>query len=147
LNAATYVLVMSSLVLLVTVIVSGIVYHLAQKLAVASTPWSMLAIAYAMALMMTVGLAIASGEALRMPARGVWLAGLVIGLAAFAIEAGFFFLYRWGWPLASASVIASISVTAILALIGIVAFGESMTAGRGLGLVLAACAAALIARG
>jgi drug/metabolite transporter (DMT)-like permease len=138
---------MSSAPLLVTVIAAGIVYHLAQKLAVATTPWSMLAIAYATALTLTIVLAIASGNVMRLPARGEWIAGLLIGLAAFGIEAGFFFIYRSGWPLASASVIASVSVTAILAIIGIVAFGEQMTASRAVGLVLAASGATLIVRG
>ena len=143
----TYGEVMSSAVLLVTVIASGIVYHLAQKLAVAPTPWLMLSIAYTTALALTIGLAIANGDATRLPTRGEWIGGLLIGLAAFGIEAGFFYIYRSGWPLASASVIASVSVTAILAIVGIVAFGEQMTASRAVGLVLAASGATLIVRG
>jgi drug/metabolite transporter (DMT)-like permease len=138
---------MSSAVLLFTVIAAGIVYHLAQKLAVVAAPWPMLAIAYATALLLTIGLAVANGGAVRMPGKGEWVAGLLIGLAAFAIEAGFFFLYRSGWPLASASVIASISVTATLAIIGMVVLGEPMTASRAVGLVLAVSGATLITRG
>lgn len=145
--ARPYGRVMASVVLLVTVIVSGIVYHLAQKLAVAPTPWLMLAIAYATALALTLALAVANGDASRLPDRGEWVAGLLIGLAAFGIEAGFFYLYRSGWPLASASVIASVSVTAILAIIGIAAFGEHMSVSRAVGLALAASGATLIVRG
>jgi drug/metabolite transporter (DMT)-like permease len=130
---------------IITVIVAGIVYHLAQKTSGAASPWPLLAIAYGMALAMTLAVALTSPMPAHWPpTRGVWVAGIFLGLAAFGIEAGFFFIYRAGWPLASASVIASISVTGVLALVGFAVFGEQLTASRLIGLALAMGATILI---
>jgi len=131
---------------LATVIVSGIVYHLAQKASGAARPWPMLAVAYGAAFAIALVLAVAGGGQALAPGRER-AAGLLLGLAVFGVEAGFFFIYRAGWPLASASTLASVVVTAVLALVGIVVFGESMTVARAAGLALAAAGAALIARG
>lgn len=139
---------MSAVLPLLIVIASGIVYHLAQKAAGAASPWPMLVVAYGVALVLTLGLALGSRDVVRwQPSRGEWTTGLLLGLAAFGIEAGFFFIYRAGWPLASASVISNVVVTATLALVGIFVFGEHLSAGRAAGLALAAAGAALIARG
>ncbi len=132
---------------LAIIIVSGIVYHLAQKASGAASPWPFLSIAYGAAFALAVALALASDAPARwQPRRGELTAGLLLGLAAFGIEAGFFFLYRAGWPLASASVITNVSVTAILAVVGILAFGEHLSAARAGGLVLAATGVVLLVR-
>jgi drug/metabolite transporter (DMT)-like permease len=139
---------MSSSLLLAALIVSGVVYHLAQKVSGAASPWPMLAVAYGAAFAVALALALRAGSGGRwQPGRGEMLAGLLIGLAAFGVEASFFFLYRSGWPLATASVIASVSVTAILAVIGIALFGEHLTLARLAGIAFAVGGAGLIARG
>lgn len=139
---------MSSAMPILVVIVSGVAYHLAQRGSGASSPWPMLSVAYAAALALTLGLGLASGTSpLGRPTRGDLTAGLLIGLAAFGVEAGFYYVYRAGWPLASASVIASLTSTAILALIGTALLGEHLSAARAAGILLAGVAAVLIARG
>lgn len=132
---------------LAVVIIAGIAYHLVQKAAGGVNPWPMLAIAYGSAFVATLVIALASSGTRWEAGRGEWGAGIVLGLAALGIEAGFFFLYRSGWPLASASVIANIAVNAVLAIVAIVAFHEHISAARAAGLVLAAAATLLIARG
>lgn len=132
---------------LAVVIVAGIAYHLVQKAAGSVSPWPMLTIAYGSAFAVTLVIALASGGARWQAGRGEWGAGIALGIAALGIEAGFFFLYRSGWPLASASVIANIAVNAVLAIIAILAFHEHISAARAAGLVLAAAATFLIARG
>lgn len=129
---------------LALLVVAGVVYHLSLKAAGAANPWPMLVVAYATALALTLPLALASGEA---PGRRESVAGLLIGLAAFGIEAGFFIVYRAGWPLATASVLVGAAVTSILALIGVFVLGEPLGASRTLGLVLAFAGGTLIARG
>lgn len=139
---------MGNALALATVVVSGVVYHLAQKSAPAAMPWRMLAVAYGAAFVLTAGLALASGTPSHwQPGRREWTLGLLIGLAVLGIEAGFFFVYRAGWALTSASIVANLSVAALLALIGMTVFGEPLSASRALGLVLAACAVVLIGRG
>ena len=131
--------------LLVVVTVSGVVYHLAQKVAGKASPWPTLAIAYGAAFVAT--LLVGFHERAPLPTRTGATAGLMIGLSAFGIEVGFFFLYRAGWPLASASVITGIAGTALLALLGVSVFGEALTIGRSVGITLAAAAGLLIAKG
>lgn len=130
----------------VLVIASAVVYHLAQKsLGTTSSPWPVLALAYAVALVLTIVLALASGDdLLQLPARHERTAALLIGLGALGVEAGFFFAYRAGWPLASASVVGNALVTVILATIGILVFGEHLSPTRGAGLGLAVMAAVLL---
>jgi drug/metabolite transporter (DMT)-like permease len=133
---------------LALIVVSGIAYHVAQKLSGAASPWPLLAVAYGAALALALALALASPGAARPPlGRAEWAAGLLLGLAAFGIEAGFFFAYRAGWKLGSASVITNASVTTVLALVGAVAFREHVTGPRAAGLALALGGAALLARG
>src|SRR5262245_24546516 len=105
----------------VLVVASAVVYHLAQKsLGTTSSPWPVLALAYAVALVLTLLLALANGdELLRLPPRPERTAALFIGLGALGVEAGFFFAYRAGWSLASASTIGNATATVILATVGI----------------------------
>ncbi len=143
-----HVVRMPSVLPLVVVVTSGILYHVAQKLAVGARPWRMLAIAYGAAFALTLVLALAGGGDRPAVASGrERTAGLLLGLSVFGVEAGFFFIYRAGWPLASASVITGALVTASLATIGVLGFGEALTPVRGVGLGLAVAASALIARG
>src|SRR5262249_30008462 len=132
---------------LAIVIVSGIVYHLAQKSSGPVRPWPMLTVAYGAAFAIAVFLTLASSDTRGWALGRARTSGLLVGLAAFGIEAGFFYIYRAGWPLASASVIANVTVTAILALVGIIVYREPVTGARVAGLLLATAGAALIARG
>src|SRR5262249_61387036 len=125
--------------------VSRLSHPVAQTAWGAAGPWPMLAVACGSAFALT--LVLASRDAAPWPAGRERAAGLLLGLAAFGIEAGFFFIYRSGWPLASASVIASAAVTATLVVVGILAFGEPLTGSRAAGLALAVVGSALIARG
>jgi len=56
-------------------------------------------------------------------------------------------VYRSGWPLSSTSVVVSLSITMVLALLGVLRFGEDLSAARMMGLGLAAIGVVLIARG
>ncbi len=132
------------------VIASAVVYHLAQKSLGGSTasPWPVLMLAYGVAFAITLVLALATGDgAPRLPGRPERAAALLIAIGAVGIEAGFVFAYRAGWPLASASVVGNVTVTVILATIGILAFGEHVSLARGAGLALAAAGACLVVRG
>ena len=132
---------------LVIAIVSGVLYHLAQKLGSSSRPWPMLAVAYGTAFIIALVLALVRNDIDRGQPGRERLVGLLLGLSAFGIEAGLFFVYRGGWPFASASVIANVAVTVVLMAIGLFAFGEHLTAMRAAGIVFAVFGAALIARG
>ena len=70
---------------LVVVIVCGIAYHLAQRSARAATPWPMLAIAYGVALVLAIAMAIRERDIVVWPNAGTVIAALVIGLTAIGI--------------------------------------------------------------
>jgi len=138
---------MSALIALVAVIVCGVVYHVAQKTVGGAQPWPILSVAYGAAFALATALAVVTGPAASLAnPRGIALPGVLIGLAAFGIEAGYFFVYRSGWPLSSTSVVVSLSITLVLALLGVLRFGEDLSAARAMGLGLAAIGVVLIAR-
>lgn len=136
---------------IVIVVVSAVIYHLAQKSlggGPTASPWPTLAFAYGAAFLITLVVAWATSDgALRLPAKPERSAALMIAIGAIGVEAGFFFVYRAGWPLASASVVANVAVTLILATIGAFAFGEHLTWVRGAGFVIAATGAYLVVQG
>ena len=140
---------MSAPIALVTIILSGVVYHLTQKTTAVALPWPMLSVAYGAAFVLATALAVATGtgpgETRGALVHGV--TGLLIGLAAFGVEAGFFFVYRSGWPLSTTSLVSSLSIAILLALLGVVGFGEHLSASRALGLALAPGGVVLMARG
>jgi drug/metabolite transporter (DMT)-like permease len=131
---------------LAIVIVSGVLYHLAQKTAQVERPWAMLAVAYGCGFAIALVLAIADGSSAPRLAR-TGGSGLVLGLAALGIEVGLFYVYRSGWPLATASVISNVTVTALLATIGVIVFGEHLSGLRLVGIALALGGGVLIVRG
>lgn len=73
-----------------------------------------------------------------------WAPWLLV-LAVTGIELGFYAMYRAGWNISTASISTQSIVAAILVLVGLVAFGEHLTATRSLGLVMCIGGAALVA--
>src|SRR6188768_1733420 len=83
-------------------------------------------------------------------ARGLTLRGelgklnwtpFVVGVAIVGIELGFVLAYRAGWRISAASLTANIVIAAALVAIGLLAYGEALSASRLAGLAL--CAAGL----
>ncbi len=70
----------------------------------------------------------------------------VVGLAIVLIEAGFLLAYRAGGELSTAFVLTSAAVAGALLLLGVLAFGERLTATRVAGLAFAVTGIALLAR-
>lgn len=130
------------------IIVGGVAYHLGQKAAGGGNVWRVLVIAYGAAFAISVALWLASPAAGRAaPQRAELGAALVIGLAAFAIEAGFFLAYRSGWAVGTTSLISTVACSTLLAILGFLAYGESFTAYRLGGVALASVGAFFIVRG
>jgi hypothetical protein len=132
---------------------AGVLYHVAQKgAAKVSSPWPILAVAYASALVASALLWWLGG---RSGPRGAWgsvptrselVAAGAIGVAAFGIETGFFLAYRAGWALGTTSLFSNLAVTALLTLIGALAFGEALTLARAAGMVIAGAGAWMMLR-
>jgi len=128
-------------------IASQVAYHLAQKAMPASVkPFSVLAVAYVLAAVLSVALAPLTGASLGAATfRGVlaWPTYL-LALSIVGIEVGFLLAYRSGWSLGIAFAVASTASVVFLGIIGALWFGDALNVRRVLGLALAMVGAALI---
>lgn len=127
-------------------VASGVLYHLTIKgqSGGGSTPWAFLTAAYAVAFVLSAGAwgvlgggAIGGGRGYAVLDPRVLLGAALLGIAAVGIEVGVLLAYRSGWAMGQLSIINSGCVAVILCLIGVLLSGESMTASRGAGLVVA----------
>jgi len=136
-----------ALVPLLLTIAGGAVYHLSQKAVGGARPWSVLAVAYGVAFVASSllwWLMPGRGQAIRPAELGL---AALIGLAALAIEAGFFLSYRSGWPVGTTALLSNVAVTVVLAAVGVAAYGEALSPTRAVGALLAVLGAWLLARG
>ena len=74
-----------------------------------------------------------------------WTA-FILGIAIVALEFGFICIYRAGWKISIASLVANISLACILLLIGILLYRETISAKQVIGMVLSAAGLILIAK-
>ena len=74
-----------------------------------------------------------------------WTA-FALGIAIVALEFGFICIYRAGWKISIASLVANISLACILLLIGILLYRETISAKQVIGMVLSAAGLILIAK-
>ena len=74
-----------------------------------------------------------------------WTA-FVLGIAIVALEFGFICIYRAGWKLSIASLVANISLACILLLIGVLIYRETISAKQIIGMILSAVGLFLVAK-
>ena len=74
-----------------------------------------------------------------------WTA-FALGIAIVALEFGFICIYRAGWKISVASLVANISLACILLLIGVLLYREAISAKQIAGMVFAAIGLILIAK-
>ena len=67
-----------------------------------------------------------------------------LGGAVAAVEGGFLLAYRSGWPISAASLVVGTSVAAILVVVGLGVFGESLSLRGSAGITLAMLGVALL---
>ena len=129
------------------VIAGGVAYHLGQKAAGGGSIFRVLVIAYGAAFAASLAMwLLVPGGSDRPVQRGELGAALTVGLAALAIEAGFFLAYRAGWAVGTTSLISSLACATLLAVAGSLFFGESLGLARVGGVLLASAGAVLILR-
>lgn len=148
---------LGSAVPLVLTVGSGVLYHLTIKGQSGGpgggTPWAFLTAAYAVAFAVSAAawaVLGGGGGAARVwagPDLRVLLAGALLGLAALGIELGVLLAYRAGWAMGQLSIINAGCVAAVLCVIGVVLSGETMSATRAAGLVVALGGVWLLAKG
>ena len=74
-----------------------------------------------------------------------WTA-FALGIAIVALEFGFICIYRAGWKISIASLVANISLACILLLVGVLLYREAVSARQVIGMLLSAAGLILIAK-
>jgi len=132
------------------VVVAGLTgYHLAQRSMPEDVrPVPLFAFVYgAAALVMVAALTVDGTGGMRAigPSASHWASWVLVASVA-GIELGVYAMYRTGWGISTASVTSQAVVAAILVLVGLLAFGEHLTATRSAGLAMCVVGAGLVAR-
>ena len=122
------------------VIASQVTYQLAVK-AVPSTsnPFAVLAIVYGLAMIACIVLSPLTGRGAGLSdfARQLTWPTCLLALGVVGIEFGYLLAYRSGWKLGTTFAVTSVATVTMLALLGVVWFGETFDGKRILGVVLA----------
>lgn len=129
---------------LMLVILSNTLYHLLSKHASSQLhPFAALAGTYGMALLGSLALLFLTkrGEALAELAR-LRPENLLMGLVIIGVEGGYLLLYRQGWELSRASLVANLCIAVILLAAGVLWLHESLSPAKLAGLLC--CAAGLL---
>ena len=135
---------------LVLVLVSNVVYHVAQKSVPRGVdPLLATAAAYVVALVLTVGIWL--GRAASAPIgpslRAMNWSNVAVGLAIVGVEVGFLLIYRAGGDVSKSSALNSAALAVLLALIGWTFFGERLSGQQWTGLGLSVAGIVLLTRG
>ncbi len=114
-----------------TIIIGVIIYHLAQKTIPGNAnPFVTLAAAYSIALTLSVAALFVRGDFQKGQEffrNQDWRPILFLGLSAIAIELGYLYAYRTGWRISTTGIMTGAFTTTVLAVIGVVWFGEQLT--------------------
>jgi uncharacterized membrane protein len=134
---------------LVLVLVSNVVYHVAQKSVPRGVdPLLATAAAYVVALMLTMAIWLGRASAPIGPSlRAMNWSNVAVGLAIVGVEVGFLLIYRAGGDVSKSSALNSTALAILLALIGWTFFGERLSAQQWTGLGLSVAGIVLLTRG
>ncbi|MEI8298393.1 MAG: hypothetical protein WCH32_10250 [Pseudomonadota bacterium] len=125
---------------MLVIIVSQVLYQLAVKaLPAALPPMGMLASVYALAAVTCVVLSPLAGAPLTFAdfKSGFGWPMLLLAASIVGIEFGYLIAYRSGWTLGVTYSVASTATVTVLAVVGVLWFGDAMNLRRAVGLVVA----------
>jgi hypothetical protein len=140
----------SRLVSLAVVVTALTCYHLAQRaMPGAIRPAPLFTLVYGVAAValvggMLVGRSLGGMHEITVAASH-WAPWMLVG-SVVGIELGVYAMYRSGWSISTASVSTQAIVAALLVIVGLVRFSESLTISRSAGLALCVVGAGLVAR-
>ncbi len=130
------------------VIASQVTYQLAVKAVPrASNPFAVLTLVYGLAMVVCIALSaffagrpVGFADLRRLLNWPTWL----LALAVVGIEIGYLLAYRSGWKLGVTFAVTSVATVTVLALLGVVWFGEHIDRQKVLGLMLALAGGGLV---
>ncbi len=127
----------------------NILYHVSQKsVPRAADPLVTMMMAYAVAIAAcAAGLILfPTGKPFLASVREVNWAVLLIGVGIASVEVGYLLGYRAGWRVSSAPVMSNVAAALLLVLVGVVAFGERLSARNVTGIMLCVVGLVLVTR-
>ena len=131
------------------VICANTIYNITTKSTPADiSPFASLTVTYTVAAVSSLLLFFITAENRDLAAeltKTNWTA-FALGIAIVALEFGFICIYRAGWKISIASLVANISLACILLLIGILIYRETISAKQIIGMFLSAVGLILIAK-
>ena len=114
---------------LLLVICANTAYHFTSKSTpTALNPFLGLTVTYSIALVFSIVLfAFTKNENMMIEIGKIRWQSIIMGLAVLGVESGWILMYRNGWEVSKASLIANICVAIILFIIGIIVFREDIS--------------------
>ena len=134
---------------LLIVVGANTVYNISTK----STPsnvnsFASLAVSYAIGMIFSVIMFYITSESKNIIAeisKTNWTA-LALGIAIVALEFGYICIYRAGWKISIATLIANISLACVLMIVGVLLYKETISLKQTLGIIVSAIGLVLIAK-
>ena len=134
---------------ILVVVGANTIYNISAKATPAEVnPFASLALSYAIGAACSLVLFFATAENKNLAAelaKTNW-ASLVLGLAIVGLEFGYLCIYRAGWKISVASLVANISLACVLLMVGLLLYRETVTVKQALGMALSAIGLILIAK-
>ena len=124
---------------LLVIVLSNVVYNLTSKsIPGTASPWAVLVVTYLVSsfLSLIAYFMFEENKNFFDSVQKVNWTGFVLGLSMVGLEIGYIFIYRNGWKLSVASLLANISLAVILLLIGILMYHENITIKQSMGMLL-----------
>ena len=129
------------------VVFSNILYNVSSKsLPPDCSPFAALIITYLTAALLSfAGFLFLDAQKDILPAlQKVNWTGFALGVSMVGLEIGFIFLYRTGWKISSASLVANILLAVALIIVGVFCYKERITLQQAIGMLLSIIGATIL---
>ncbi|WP_370850315.1 hypothetical protein [Megasphaera sp.] len=119
------------------VILGNIGYHVVAKATpVSAPPFLALSVTYLVSFLLCAAAYVVTGPSLRQDLSSLNWASAAWGLTLVAVEFGYILLYRAGWKISMASLLANVSVALLLAGIGLLLYKDVLLPRQIIGIIL-----------
>lgn len=122
---------------LLIVVVGNIGYHMIAKATpVTAPPFLALSMTYLVSFLLCAAAYVVTGPSLRQDLQTINWVSAAWGLTLVAVEFGYILLYRAGWKISIASLLANVSVALLLAGIGVLLYKDILLPRQIIGIIL-----------
>ena len=119
------------------VILGNVGYHVVAKATpVSAPPFLALSVTYLVSFLLCAAAYVVTGPSLRQDLSALNWASAAWGLTLVAVEFGYILLYRAGWKISMASLLANVSVALLLAGIGVLLYKDVLLPRQIIGIIL-----------